>query len=198
VSLVTDTVQLLGTSSAPVVVAGTVLSVFELGERLASQRAKDALSKWLLTFDIQKAKALPDGTQGYLREIFGERHFSWKCFIRSAAFSLGAIAFIGIVRLLINPHASEVFYPIAEDWLRQLAAFGYAWIFVAVQLLWSILIDYISLFKTRFVLGLLLRVHRRAMILAIGILAADLIIYKIICGRLGQYAIIQAVARRLG
>jgi hypothetical protein len=42
VRLATDIVQLLGTSSVPVVVAGSVLGVFELGERLASQRAKDA------------------------------------------------------------------------------------------------------------------------------------------------------------
>src|SRR5262249_28427630 len=70
----TDIIQLFGTSSVPVVVAGTVLGVFELGERLASQRAKDALSKWLLTFDVQKAKALPDGTQELFERIFGDRH----------------------------------------------------------------------------------------------------------------------------
>jgi hypothetical protein len=62
VSLPTDIIQLFGTSSVPVVVAGTVLGFFELAEPFASQRAKDALSKWLLTFDIQRAKALPDGT----------------------------------------------------------------------------------------------------------------------------------------
>src|SRR4051812_10875159 len=85
-----DIVQFVGTSSAPVVVAGSVLGVFELGERLASQRAKDALSQWLLSFDIQRAKALPDGTREFFERIFGERHFSLKCFIRSAVFSLGA------------------------------------------------------------------------------------------------------------
>jgi hypothetical protein len=104
VSLPTDIIQLFGTSSVPVIVAGSVLGVFELGERFASQRAKDALSKWLLSFDIQKAKALPDGTQELFQSIFGERHFSWKCFIRSVSFSCGAIAFIGILALLINPH----------------------------------------------------------------------------------------------
>jgi hypothetical protein len=180
VSLVTDIIQFLGPGGVPVVVAGTVLSVFELGERFASQRAKDALSKWLLSFDVQKAKALPEGTQELFERIFGERHFSLKCFGRSAAFSLGAIAFISIVCLLINPHASEVFYPVAEDWLRELAPFGYVWIFVTFMLLWNIVIDYISLFKTRLVLGLLSRIHRRLMIIAIVILAVDFITYKII------------------
>ena len=73
-SVVTEFVQLVGTSSVPVVVAGTVLGVFEIGEKLASQRAKDALSKWLLTFDVPKAGALPDGTREIFERIFGERH----------------------------------------------------------------------------------------------------------------------------
>jgi len=71
VSLPTDIIQLVGTGSVPVVVGGTVLlGVFELGERLASQRAKDALSKWLVSFDVQKARALPDGTQELFERIF--------------------------------------------------------------------------------------------------------------------------------
>jgi hypothetical protein len=69
VSLPSDIIQLFGAGSVPVIVAGSVLGVFELGERFASQRAKDALSKWLLTFDVQKAGALPDGTQELFERI---------------------------------------------------------------------------------------------------------------------------------
>ena len=71
-SLRTDIIQLFGTGSVPVLVAGSVLGVFELGERFASQRAKDALSKWLLTFEVRKEGALPDGTQELFERIFGE------------------------------------------------------------------------------------------------------------------------------
>jgi hypothetical protein len=53
VSLPADIIQLFGTG-----IAGTVLTVFELGEKYASQRAKDALSDWLRTFDVRKAGAL--------------------------------------------------------------------------------------------------------------------------------------------
>jgi hypothetical protein len=98
-----DIVQLFGTGSVPVIVFWSVLGVFELGERFVSQRATDALSKWLLTFDVDKAKALPDGTEELFERIFGERHFSLKCFVRSAAFSLGAMAFIGILVFMIDP-----------------------------------------------------------------------------------------------
>jgi hypothetical protein len=100
-----DFAEFVGTKSVPVIVAGTVYGVFELGEKLASQRAKDALSKWLVSFDVQKAKALPDGTQELFERIFGERHFSLKCFIRSVMFSLGAMVFLGILVFLIDSKA---------------------------------------------------------------------------------------------
>src|SRR5215475_4231712 len=139
-SLPSDVIQLFGTGSVPVVVAGSVLGVFELGERFASQRAKDALSKWLLTFDVQKAKALPDGTQQLFERIFGERHFSLKCFVRSAAFSLGATVFMLLLGLLINPQLILI-----NLWLQGL------WVPISLSLWlpWSIILDYISLFKTR-------------------------------------------------
>jgi hypothetical protein len=126
VSLPSDIIQLFGTGSVPVLVGGSVLGLFELGERFASQRAKDALSKWLVSFDVQKAKALPDGTQELFERIFGERHFSLKCFVRSAAFSLGAMAFTGILLLLIYPTAitligvtfsSQTFWLLFALWL---------------------------------------------------------------------------------
>jgi hypothetical protein len=105
VNLPTDIIQLFGTSSVPVVDAGTVFGVFELGERLASQRAKDALSRWLLSFDVQKAKALPDGTQELFNRIFGERHFSLQCFFRSLVFSIGATD--GSLRTLCAPEGRQ-------------------------------------------------------------------------------------------
>ena len=110
-----DIVQFVGTGSVPVVVAGTVLGVFELGEKLASQRAKDALSRWLLSFEVRKAETLPDGTRELFAKIFGERHFSLKCFLRSAAFSLSAMVFLAILLFLISPEEvlrrkEELFY----------------------------------------------------------------------------------------
>jgi hypothetical protein len=176
VSLPSDIIQFLGPKSVPVVIAGTVLAVFELGHKFSSQKAKDALSKWLLTFDIQKAKVLPDGTKEFFEKIFGERHFSLKCFIRSALFSLGAIAFISIVCLLINPSTFKIFYSTEDVFGRNFARLLTEW-FLALWLPWSIIIDYVSLFKTRFVLWLLVRMPRRTTIIAIAILAMDYIVY---------------------
>jgi hypothetical protein len=171
VSFTSEIIQLVGPKAVPVVVAGSVLGVFELGERLASQRAKDALSKWLLTFDVKKAAGtLPDGTQELFERIFGERHFTLKCFIRSVAFSLGTIAFISIICLLINPNPRAVFDTSLVD----------PWMVFALWIPWSIAIDYVSLFKTRFVLGLLSRLHRGAMMVTVFILCLDYVAYKVI------------------
>jgi hypothetical protein len=168
VSLVADIIQLFGTSSVPVVVAGTVLGVFELGERLASQRAKDALSKWLVSFDIQKAKALPDGTQDLFERIFGERHFSMKCLIRSAVFSLAAMVVLAILVFLTAPDAADV---------MSFALINIPLIF-ALWLPWSFIVDYISLLKTRVILRILTRIPRTA--LAFAILLIDFLVYVII------------------
>jgi hypothetical protein len=180
VSLPADIIQLVGPGSVPFVVAGSVLGVFELGERLASQRAKDALSKWLVSFDVQKAKALPDGTQELFERIFGERHFSLKCLIRSAVFSLGAMVFLSVlVLLIINP---QEFFRMKDNFLRMSSpssplSIG-LWLPVALWLPWSILIDYISLLKTRFALQALTRV-RRGLITA-AILGLDFVAYKLL------------------
>jgi hypothetical protein len=166
-SLPADIIQLIGTSSVPVVVAGSVLGGFELGERLASQRAKDALSKWLLLFDVQRAKALPDGTLEIFQRIFGERHFSLKCLIRSAAFSVGAIVFVAILGLLTDPE--QVLYGARLDFEPRV---------IGLWLPWSIVIDYGSLFKTRVILRILTRLKRIE--IAIAMLIIDYLVYYLI------------------
>ena len=139
-SLRTDIIQLFGTGSVPVLVAGSVLGVFELGERFASQRAKDALSKWLLTFEVRKEGALPDGTQELFERIFGERHFSLKCFMRSAAFSLGAMALIIILGLLIRPTEFVTLINSLTKPISWYLTIG-SWLLVTLWIPWSILVE---------------------------------------------------------
>src|SRR5262249_40788826 len=150
----------------------------ELGERFASQRAKDALSKWLLTFDVSKAKALPEGTQELFEKIFGERHFSLKCFVRSAVFSLGAMAFLGILVFLIDPRSGSM---MVEHMFFTTSDYPYPdWVAITLWLPWSILIDYISLFKTRVILAVLTRIRRGNTIVAVIIVGIDFMVYRLI------------------
>jgi hypothetical protein len=61
-SLVQDIGTYLGTGSVPVIVAGFVYGVFEVGEKLASPQAKVALTNWLQTAELQKVAGLPEYT----------------------------------------------------------------------------------------------------------------------------------------
>jgi hypothetical protein len=168
-----DIIQLFGPASVPAVVFGSVLGVFELGDRLASQqRVKDPLSKWLVSFDVQKAKALPEGTQELFERIFGERHFSLKCFVRSAAFSLCAIVFVRIIVLLINP---SLFFA-----LLRASPVPVSFLYLPAWIVWAILIDYVSLFKARVILRILTRFVRLQILLSLGILIIDYVTYKVL------------------
>jgi hypothetical protein len=173
-----DITQLVGTGSVPVVVAGSVLGVFELGEKLASQRAKDALSSWLLTFDVREAGALPDGTRELFERIFGKRHFSVKCFIRSAVFSLGAMVFIILLGLSILPREFFGMINALDKPPDDSATLG-VWFVLILWVPWSILLDYLSLLKTRLILRVLTRLKRKAIVYLV-IVAVDLGIYKVL------------------
>ncbi len=197
-----DITQLLGTGSIPVVVAVTVFGVFELGEKLASQRAKDALSKWLLTFDVQKAKALPDGTREIFERIFGERHLSLECFVRSAVFSLAAVSFIAILLLLVDPKQFKQ----AVSWVPAEGVFSpFSPLMSFLFLLpWSIVIDYVSLFKTRAILRIFTRMRRINAPAAVPIMVIDYVVYTVIFSigvtliTLGTLAIARGLEGRSG
>ena len=60
---------------------------------------------------------------------------------------------------------------------RQLAV---GWENFVLWLPWSIFIDYLSLFKTRFILGLLTRMRRRNTAISIAIVVIDYIVYRVL------------------
>jgi hypothetical protein len=96
--------------------------------------------------------------------------------------SLGAIAFVGIISFLISP---KDFIPTLRE------GFPYPLV-TALWLPWSILIDYISLLKTRVILRVLARTQLQS--LAIALLAVDMLVYALLftiglvsIGQIGAY-----------
>jgi hypothetical protein len=69
VSLVTDIVQLFGTSSVPVIVGGSVLGVFELGERLHLNELKMLGRNGFSHSTYKKQKHFLTARKSYLREF---------------------------------------------------------------------------------------------------------------------------------
>jgi hypothetical protein len=150
-SLFQDISTYLGTGSAPVVVAGFVFGVFELGEKLASPQARTALTHWLQTAEVRKVAGLPQYTMEIFQRIFGERHFSLQCLWRSTAFSVGSMLVLFFMVQLIR---GIFVFPV----LIKYREIQFTWLsFMLVWLGWAILIDYLSLLKTRVILHLFIR-----------------------------------------
>lgn len=98
---------------------------------------------WIQSIGSKKIKANPNEVfYGMFIRLFGERHFSFKCILRSVTYS--TIMFILIIILLkrIEPW----FLINWQKWISYTGLFLY--LLLCVQ-------DYFSLFKTRLILGFL-------------------------------------------
>jgi hypothetical protein len=86
---------------------------------------------------------------------------------------LGAMVFIGILVFLIDPTE----FSTINFFEASVPAPHGDWVAFTLWLPWNILIDYVSLFKTRIMLRVLTRMGRRTNIIAIPILGIDFLVY---------------------
>jgi hypothetical protein len=174
-SVFQDVWAFVGPKGVPVVLATVAFAVFEFLEKVSSDEAKSALAKAVRSLDVHSARALPDGTRELFERIFGSRHFSIKCFRRSALFSVASILFLVGLAHLLFPWLNQL------SWLYQAGArFGgpsdldgkdileplwrflrslYGVTFLTTWVFWSIIPDYINLYKTRLCLEILSKVR---------------------------------------
>jgi hypothetical protein len=117
---------------------------FEEVEKKLSADTKLEISVWLLdAHPTQSIKALYFTFPRIFNRIFGEKHLSWKCFWRSwiASCAMSLIVIIGETLF-------RGLYPLQLKGIRHLAAFTVG------ALVGNILPDYLSLWKTRYLLNL--------------------------------------------
>ena len=70
-------------------ITGGIWFLFEIGEKSLSQQARDQLSSFVTGSTIQgRFQAIPDHFAHLFDWIFGNKHFSIQCFIRSCETSL--------------------------------------------------------------------------------------------------------------
>jgi len=98
--------------------------------------------------------------------------------MRSAAFSLGAMALIIILGLLIRPTEFVTLINSLTKPISWYLTIG-SWLLVTLWIPWSILVDYFSLFKTRIILRILTRL-KGSSIFAIVILLVDYYAYLLL------------------
>ena len=100
---------------APVTVMGAILSklgpvlagiwlLFDRADKIASSELKSHVSRWLRTADPAAAVAgwLPTFVLIF-DQVFGQRHFSWRCFGRSCVASLGAVTIVTLYWVASRP-----------------------------------------------------------------------------------------------
>jgi hypothetical protein len=175
--------ELLSQAAAPTSAAGITYALFAFAERVASPAAKVALTRRLTSLDPGAAPDLYKGAREIINRIFGEKHFTVRCFLRSALFSFGSIFVIGILYLLIHGRDEGL-----EDAIRNavqsplVMELGGLTLIVYTSL--SIIPDYLNLYKTRVVVRWLGAIRKARWIYLPSLLIADfvfgLILFEII------------------
>jgi hypothetical protein len=163
----------LGSQGVPALVAGATYGAFEVAERLSSKRAREALSERIRAFDISAVSALPEGTVEIFNRFFGERHFSLKCVVRSACVSLGGIFFFWLLFVLLNPNGMNDTVVLLTAWDEHIWRVYNTY---KTGIPFSLIPDYLNLYKTRKVLTLLTSRMGANAILLIVVLAIDFLV----------------------
>jgi hypothetical protein len=154
------------------VVTGGVWKLFDRIEKVASQEAKENASQWLLQLKMEDHFTNWANTfSEAFDNIFGARHFSWRCFYRSAIASLIAVI---VVTLFWGYIRTEEFLSFVgdSDFFEDLF-----FIFLVTAIL-NMLPDYISLLESRYIISFLRKSH--SVFKHIALIFADLILTSLI------------------
>ena len=145
--------QILAYIEAWIGIAGFVWVLFERADKVAKDEARESASRFLRNLEV--GKSLNEWPRQFCQvfdTVFGEKHISWRCFLRSAIASLISVILIFILFSIFKENIltgaivdnSE---PTSSERMFRVISF----VFVGGAL-YNILPDYISLLETRFIL----------------------------------------------
>jgi hypothetical protein len=158
------------------VLAGIVWKFFERVEAVLTDSTKLEIAVWLVGMKQigPKVEPWPDTFAKIFDRVFGKRHLSWKCLIRSclASYSVAIIAIGIVVSSSLHAIVTHNREAPASVLLRLIPRF------VFLALFGNVLPDYISLLETRFALSLMNRFISAWLWMVI--IVADLIITTLI------------------
>lgn len=123
--------------------------LFDRAEKVVKPEVREAISQWLQNRGHgEAAKNWPEAFAKVFDQVFGEKHLSGKCFLRSSAASTAAAIVASLVIFAVHPALIE---PRFEQGLMkglwETAQLGF--LFVGL----NTLPDYVSLLETRWVLA---------------------------------------------
>ena len=150
-----------------------VWTLFERAETVIRPEIRTSISRWLQNADLgQAVKSWPDSFGKVFDAVFGERHLSLKCFIRSSLASITAVLLVSIVAWAVDP---EIFRQLTTDVL--IADHPILNIITSMLLLGALLNlipDFISLLESRYIIKWMSQ--KKSVILWLLLLIFDLII----------------------
>ncbi len=144
----TSTTAVIGTG---VGFGGAVLALCWKSEDVASPAAKTAIANWLRRLDVgETLERWPDGFVHLFDQVFGERHFSISCFLRSCVASIVAVVILVFVFLSLRG-VDAIYAGLFGD----MSLWETIEIFLIFALGVNLLADYLSLLETRYLLNML-------------------------------------------
>lgn len=129
-----------------VTITGGVWALFERAETVVAPAIKAEISMWLRNLKGPSIRAWPHTFVQVFDRVFGSRHVSWRCFVRSALASFASIVVVVLVWGALRPSEFRAF--VAEEG----AATGLIVVLGSGALV-NVFPDYLSLLETRFVIG---------------------------------------------
>lgn len=127
--------------------AGGVWTLFDRADKAIKDETRKSISRWLTeTNPNEENSKWPGQFIKIFDSVFGEKHLSWRCFLRSSVASYIAIFILSLVHLSIRG-IGELFSLNGEFdsfWILSLFSFG---------AMLNLLPDYVSLLETRYILG---------------------------------------------
>ena len=155
-------VKLVPSTLSAALAAGLVIAVFRYLNATVNERLRESVSYWIL--GEVPALNWREQASNLIDKFFGTHHFSWKCFVRSCLVSyiLSFLIFTSINSLFSHYATGRSIYEPKGENLGD----PRVWVvlFYTVTLI-SLLPDYFSLLKTRVLLRIAARTHRRTIIL---------------------------------
>jgi hypothetical protein len=141
------------------VVFGAVWAMFEAVEQASSTEARALTTRYLKETDLGSiAGWFPVASRDIFESIFGARHFTRHCVLRSL---LASVIAVSILLGNLALHQNSLDWLIFERTLPRIGPI------LASVIVWSMVLDYLNLLKTRIVIGHLgrHRVHGAALLL---------------------------------
>jgi hypothetical protein len=179
---------------------GGLWFLFEKAERALSVETRRTVAERLQQADFRTAiQSLPDNFALLFDRVFGERHLTKHCFLRSCVASIASVAVLLAVALALDlafgfgADLSGELFPVQDGDMRALGVLAFTLLTLGAI---NVVPDYLSLLETRWAINLMRRSGRILPALIVdAVLTTIISAGAVAIGMLGVLALFEAASR---